>query len=29
LFVGIIGSGVAAGVIGALLAFGAATEMER
>ncbi len=29
LFVGIVGSGVAAGVIGALLAFGAATEMER
>jgi cell division transport system permease protein len=29
LFVGITGSGVAAGVIGALLAFGAATQMER
>jgi len=29
LFVGIVGSGVAAGLIGALLAFGIATEMER
>lgn len=29
LFVGIIGSGVAAGLIGALLAFGAATRLER
>jgi cell division transport system permease protein len=29
LFVGIVGSGVAAGLIGALLAFGAATNLER
>jgi cell division transport system permease protein len=29
LFAGIIGSGVAAGLIGALLAFGAATKLER
>lgn len=29
LFAGIIGSGVAAGLIGALLAFGAATDLER
>jgi cell division transport system permease protein len=29
LFVGIVGSGVAAGLIGALLAFGAANELER
>ena len=29
LFVGIVGSGVAAGLIGALLAFGAATSLER
>jgi len=29
LFLGIIGSGVAAGLIGALLAFGAATNLER
>ena len=29
LFVGIIGSGVAAGLVGALLAFGAATRVER